>query len=737
MGKIRLDAAGGIPAILYVLKKSREAGGMWRLYKRLRSKNACKTCALGMGGQLGGMVNEKGHFPEVCKKSVQAQVGDMQGVIQEDFLKKTSIQQFQQMDSRTLEYMGRITFPMILRPGSSFYERLSWEEANALMIEAFKQAYKNAEPQKTFFYASGRASNEAAFLMQLVARAYGTPHIHNCSFYCHQASGVALNQMYGSGTASVMLEDIQKTNLVVLVGANPASNHPRLITQLIQLRKRGGKVLVINPLKELGLVRFRLPSEPMSLLFGSQVSDLYLQPKVGGDIHLFKGILKCLIQWKKLDADFIQNHSQGWEAVQQDIIQTNWEELTQGCGLIQSEIERAAQMIAEAPLGMMMWAMGLTHHAHGVDNILALGNIALSQGWLGKPGAGMMPIRGHSNVQGVGTVGVSPNVKDAFAQALEKQFQITVPREPGQDTFASMEAAQRGEVSAAFCLGGNLFSSNPDSNWVQGAFEKIKLMIYASTKLNEGHVKGLGQTTLILPVLARDEEAQATTQESMFNYVRLSEGGAPVVEGEMRSEVEILATLAEGILPQNGYDWSTLRSHKALRAAMSQVVSGLEKLPDLDSSDAKKKPEFQITGRTFHDPVFKTEDQKAHFAVTPLPDLPATGDENQFILMTLRSEGQFNSVVYDTEDLYRGNTRRDVVMMNAKDAENLGLSENTPVIVTSAIGSMKAVVSMTDIAPKSVAMYYPESNVLVPAKLDKRSKTPAFKSIAVKIEKAI
>jgi molybdopterin-dependent oxidoreductase alpha subunit len=733
MGKIRLDAAGGIPAILYVLKKSREAGGMWRLYKRLRSKNACKTCALGMGGQLGGMVNEKGHFPEVCKKSVQAQVGDMQGVIQEDFLKKTSIQQLQQMDSRTLEYLGRITFPMILRPGSNHYERLSWDEANAMMVNGFK----NAEPKQTFFYASGRASNEAAFLMQLVARAYGTSNIHNCSFYCHQASGVALNQMYGSGTASVMLEDIQKTNLVVLVGANPASNHPRLITQLIQLRKRGGKVLVINPLKELGLVRFRLPSEPMSLLFGSQVSDLYLQPKVGGDIHLFKGILKALIGKNALDTPFIEKFTEGWELVKQDIAQTHWEELTQGCGLSQPEIERAAQMISEAPLGMMMWAMGLTHHAHGVDNILALGNIALSQGWLGKPGAGMMPIRGHSNVQGVGTVGVSPNVKEAYAQALEKQFQMTVPREPGQDTFASMEAAQRGEVNVAFCLGGNLFSSNPDSNWVQGAFANIALVIYASTKLNEGHTKGLGQATLILPVLARDEESQATTQESMFNYVRLSEGGVPVVEGEMRSEVEILATLAEGILPQNGYDWSRLRSHQTLRQAMSQVVPGLEKLPKLDTSDAKKKPEFQMTGRTFHEPVFKTEDRKAHFALTPLPNLPDTREDNQFVLMTLRSEGQFNSVVYDTEDLYRGNTRRDVVMMNPNDAETLGFKENTPVVVTSAIGVMKAVVSITDIAPKSVAMYYPESNVLVPAKLDQRSKTPAFKSIAVQIEKAI
>jgi len=340
-----------------------------------------------------------------------------------------------------------------------------------------------------------------------------------------------------------------------------------------------------------------------------------------------------------------------------------------------------------------------------------------------------LPIRGHSNVQGIGSVGVSPILKKAFAERLDKLYGIEPAGAVGMDTFHSMEAASEGRIRAAFLLGGNLFASNPDRDWASKSLQKIPVSIYVSTKLNEGHIYGRGKRTLILPALARDEELQATTHESMFNFVRLSEGGNPVVGNEMRSEVDIIASLAQRILPEDRFDWRALRSHHELRAAISMTVPGYEALSEIDGSGG----EFQINGRTFHQPTFSTPDGKAHFHVTPLPDF--TVGQGEFRLMTLRSEGQFNTVVYEEEDLYRGNTRRDVVMMSGEDASRMNLAEGDPVTVASESGCLEVVVAIVDIRAGNLAMYYPEANVLVPKRVDKRSGTPAFKSVIARIEK--
>ncbi len=448
MAKPKVNAAGGMAATLYVLKKGRQTGYA-KMWQRMRSKNACKTCALGMGGQKGGMVNEAGHFPEVCKKSVQAQAGDMTAAISEDWFKRTPLGFMQtRMSSAQFEAAGRLAFPVIAEPNDKRYRRISWDEA----LKRIADAFKAAQPEETFWYASGRFSNEAAFLMQLVARAYGTANIHNCSFYCHQASGVALTQMYGSGTASVSLEDIEETQLVMIVGANPASNHPRLMTQLVNLRARGGKVIVINPLKELGLMRFRVPSQPKSFIFGSQISDLYLQPHINGDVALCKALLKGIIERGATDEKFIENYAAGWHETKADAQNVSWDELVQASGVPKREIDKAVDMLCAAPSGIFCWAMGLTHHTNGVDNILSLGNVALSRGWLGKPGSGLMPIRGHSNVQGVGSMGVAPEMKSAFAKKMEEIYGIKPAAQLGQDTYSSMVAAHEGRIKAAICL---------------------------------------------------------------------------------------------------------------------------------------------------------------------------------------------------------------------------------------------------------------------------------------------
>jgi molybdopterin-dependent oxidoreductase alpha subunit len=722
MARPRVAAGGGIAAIAYSLRAGRQAGGLWRLYRRMRRRNACKTCALGMGGQRGGMVNEAGHFPEVCKKSLQAQAADMQGPIGEEVLRQHPLARLARMTPASLEALGRLAFPLIAEPHDSHFRRTSWEEA----LERAASALRAAPPERVFFYSSGRASNEAAFLMQVVARLYGTANINNCSSYCHNASSVALARVFGSGASSIVLDDLEHADLILVAGANPASNHPRLITQLVRLRRRGGRVVVVNPLKELGLVRFRVPSDWRSLAFGSTVCDLYLQPHVGSDVALFKALLKAVVEAQGVDRAYVEAHTEGWDAVEADVRNASWSDLTAACGVPQGEVQRAADMLVQAKRGVLCWAMGLTHHAHGVGNVVALANLALARGWLGRPGCGLLPIRGHSNVQGVGSVGVTPVLKQAFADRMRELYGIEPAPAAGWDTFRSMQAAADGRVDVAFLLGGNLFGSNPDRAWAAKALANVPLSIYASTKLNEGHVHGRGRTTLVLPVLARDEEKQATTQESMFNFVRLSEGGAPAA-GEMRSEVDILASLAERVLPPGRFDWAAMRSHQRLREEIGRVVPGYGAIASIDRTHG----EFQIGGRTFHEPRFATESGRARFHVTALPDFGAEADA--FRLMTLRSEGQFNTVVYEEEDLYRGNTRRDVVMMARADAERLRVDEGHRVEVRTEAGSLKAVVALVDIRPGNLAMYYPEANALVPRRIDEASGTPAFKSVAARV----
>lgn len=722
----RVKAAGGFAAMKYVLAKGRSVGTV-ALYKRLRSNNACKTCALGMGGQQGGMVNEAGHFPEVCKKSVQAQAADMGKTITEADLRTLSVVELGRLSSAQAEAMGRLTFPIVCAPGDTHFRRASWEEAMRLAADAFT----STQADRTFWYASGRSSNEAAFLMQVVARAYGTNNVNNCSYYCHQASGVALTSIYGSGTASVSLDDLGTTELALVIGANPASNHPRLITQLINLRRRGGKVIVVNPLSELGLKKFRLPSQAKSLVIGSQVSDLYIQPHIGGDIALMVALLKGIIESGAVNESYIARHTESWESVRDAAVAASWDELVEHSGVARADIDACVAMLAKAKSAVFMWAMGLTHHAHGVDNVRALANVAMARGFLGSPGSGLMPIRGHSNVQGIGSVGVSPQLKESFAKNLRERYGIVASPAPGMDTYACMNAAHDGRIDAALMLGGNLWGSNPDSRWSTAALARIGTSVSLTTKLNQGHFNGRARTTIVLPVLARDEEPESTTQESMFNFVRLSDGGTPAVDGEMRSEVAILSDLAQRILPRDRFDWSMITSHDSLRRAIADTVPGYGAVGEIGTT----KKEFEIPNRVFHEGVFPTASGRAQFRHVEIPHVKRPVDG--FMLMTIRSEGQFNSVVYDEEDLYRGTTRRDVVMMSPIDVARLGLREGDAVTVRSATGSLDVVVAEVDIRAGNTAMYYPEANVLVDRTLDPESLTPAFKSVAITVERRV
>jgi molybdopterin-dependent oxidoreductase alpha subunit len=720
----RLTSGGGWAAIWYTLRMAWRVG-FRQLWKAMRSKNACKTCALGMGGQAGGMRNEMGHWPEVCKKSLQAMVADMQQGLRPEFFARFSLDDLRSLRPRELEWCGRLLMPLRAVAGDSHYRPIDWDEA----LDRVADQMKRSGPSGHFFYASGRSSNEAGFLLQLLARLYGTNYVNNCSYYCHQASGVGLNAALGTGTATVTLEDVEKTDLFVLIGGNPASNHPRLMRTLMNVRRRGGRVIVINPVKEVGLVNFRVPSDPWSLLFGSRIANLYVQPHIGGDIALLTGVARRVLERGAEDRTFLASATEGFDDFAKRVRATSWPEIEHGSGVDRAEIERLADLYCVARSAVFGWTMGITHHEHGVANVRAIVNLALLRGMVGRPRAGLLPIRGHSNVQGVGSVGVAPSLKQRMLDNLEEYLGVKLPTSPGLDTMACMRAAERGEVRSALCLGGNLFGSNPDARFAARALNRLEQIVYLSTTLNTGHAWGRAKETIILPVLARDEEPQPTTQESMFNFVRLSDGGPPRHDGP-RSEVDVIAAVGQRVVGRIGpIDWAELSDACAVRRMLARVVPDFGPAAEMDRTRA----EFQIPGRTFHAPHFATPSGKAHFADVVLP--PLRGTANQLRLMTVRSEGQFNTVVYEEEDIYRGQERRDVILMSRHDVRRLGLSVDQRVTVRSSAGALHGVLVRThDIRAGNALMYFPEANVLVPAGTDPLSKTPAFKAVLVSVE---
>ncbi|MDP3735964.1 MAG: FdhF/YdeP family oxidoreductase [Hyphomonadaceae bacterium] len=712
---------GGAKKVLYTLSTVQRMG-VAKAAKALTSKNACKACGLGMGGQRGGMTDELGEFPSVCNKSVQAQSTDVQPAIPEEVFAHP-IAELRELSGHELEHLGRLGTPIWKATDSDRYEPICWDRA----MEIAGARFAAAKPDRTFFYSSGRSSNEAGFLLQLLARVYGTNNVNNCSYYCHQATSVALADTIGTGTSTVELEDLTGCDAIFVIGANPASNHPRFIHKLKGCRDRGGQVIVINPAKESGLVKFGLPKNPMSLMSGgSEIASLYIQPRIGGDIALMKGIAKAVIAKSGAASEFIAAHTTGYDAFASDIADTSWEAIETGSGLSRDEIESLADAYIASKSAVFAWGMGMTHHIHGVDNVEMIVNLALLRGMIGRPHAGLLPLRGHSNIQGIGTIGVKPVLAEDVMAKMEQVFGVSLPRAPGMDTMASMKAADAGAIDAALLMGGNLYASNPDATWAEAALEKIGFKLFLTTTLNLGHIHGVSKgESLILPVTARDEEWEPTTQESMFNYVRLSDGGVTRLE-TVRPETMILADLAARVRPDSGIDFRAFAKHIKLRQAIAEIVPGMEDLADIDVA----KREFHIRNRLMHEPVFRTATGKAGFTVRAIPDAQPAA----FTLTTVRSEGQFNSIVYEEKDSYRGTKTRWCVMMNRDDMAALGLDEGEFADVSSEQGVMKGVTVYGFDVPRGNAMaYFPEANVLTRTQVDPRSKTPAFKSTAVSI----
>lgn len=718
---------GGSKKILYTLKTVGRIG-LLNSAKALNSRNTCKACGLGMGGQRGGMTNEKDEFPSVCNKSIQAQSTDIQQPIPDEVFEH-SLSEFHKLDAYELEHLGRLNTPIYKAAGSDRYVPINWETAYSKMAGAFRAA----RPEKSFFYSSGRSSNEAGFVLQLLARLYGTNNVNNCSYYCHQATGVGLTNVIGSGTATVELDDLSKSDCIFVIGANPASNHPRFVHQLKNCRDRGGKVIVINPAKEPGLVRFAVPKSPKSLLTGGTwIASDYIQPHIGGDLALLNGVIKAVLESESQNDVFISQYTEGFESFSQKITALCWNDICAVAGVAQKEIERLAQLYIQSNCVVFAWGMGITHHTQGVESVEAIAHLSLLHGMIGKVGAGLLPLRGHSNVQGIGTIGVKPVLAGDVLAQLETHLGVSFPREKGLDTLDCLRSSYEGEMDAALIMGGNLYEATPNSEWAAKALDSIPFKTYLTTTLNKGHIHGVeGSEALILPVAARDEEAQSTTQESMFNYVRLSDGGFKRLNN-VKPESEILCELGARLLPECGLDFQAFKQHDNVRSAIAATVPNMEGLCEI----GKTKQEFTIPSRVFHSPNFLTPSRKAQFVTTAavLPSVKTNADY-PFTLASVRSEGQFNSIIYEQNDSYRSTNTRWAVLMSREDIHALGTDVGAKVNVFSQYGRMEGVtVFAFDLPPGSVLAYYPEANCLIGLEQDPRSKTPAFKAVSVQIE---
>jgi molybdopterin-dependent oxidoreductase alpha subunit len=736
--KSNSQAGGGLPVIQYWVEKTLSPQGL-QLWQTLNHKSTCLSCAWGTGGQKGGFVNEAGEYLQRCAKSVEAIAAELQPGIKPDFFQQYNINELQQLTSQECDDLGRLTYPLILKSGSSHYQRISWEEVYQIATTAFQQP-----AEKIASYSSGRSSNEAAYLLQLLMRSLGSNNLADCSDLCHVPSTIGLKKVFGSGTSMVSLEGLQHSDCLVLIGSNAPANHPRLMNELIKLRARGGKVIIINPQIEIGLVKFASPAFPIKSLLtgGSDISSLYLQPIPGSDVALFVGLQKSLITQNLIKIEYLQSYTQNWQQILDYAENISWEHITKTCGLSQEEITATAYIIGKSESVVFAWAMGITQQANGVENVFSIANTALITGNAGKIGAGTMPIRGHSNVQGFGSMGVTINLREEIKQALSKLLGKPLNETPGYHTRDLIAAAELGKINTLFCLGGNLYAANPDLQQAKQALSQIETIFYVATKPNLGHFHGLGkQQTLILPVFNRFENPHRTTTESGNNFVRLNDAGKSHLHpgnSDLISEVELITEIAHRLHDENPINWRKLQDTIYVRELIAKTIPGYEKIGEIDQTQA----EFTIAGRIFDEPKFPTFNGKAQMFVTPLPQLTLPHkstfgvEENRagivVILGTGRSYGQHNTVVYRSEDKYRKMPHRYCILMNSLDIQKAGFQEHQRVTVKGNAGELENIEIICGAIREGVAfMFYPEANVLFKADIDPKSGIPAYKRVPV------
>jgi molybdopterin-dependent oxidoreductase alpha subunit len=727
-----------------------EQMGTGRTVKTLRLLNQregfdCPGCAWPEPREAHG---EKRKMAEFCENGAKAVAEEAtKRRVGAEFFAKHPIEDLRVKTDYWLGQQGRITEPMVLREGATHYEPISWDDAFSLVA-----AELNAldDPDEAIFYTSGRTSNEAAFLYQLLVRSYGTNNLPDCSNMCHESSGAALSETTGIGKGSVSLADIHHADLIMVVGQNPGTNHPRMLSALEEAKANGAKVIAVNPMPEAGLMRFKNPQNVRGVVGkGSPLADEFAHIKLGGDLALFQALGHLLLKAEQeapgtvLDAQFIDSSTNGFDEYQKQVRDLDWDDVDKATGLPREQIEHIARMLIESQRTIYCWAMGLTQHKHAVPTIKEVANLALLRGMIGKPGAGLCPVRGHSNVQGDRSMGIWEKMPETFMARLSDEFGIPIPRKHGMDTVDSIRAMRDGKGKVFFAVGGNFASATPDTELTENALRSCELTVHVSTKLNRSHVVH-GRTALILPTLGRTEHdvqadgEQFVTVEDSMSAVHMSRGRLHPASEHLLSEIAIVCRLAGALFgAEHPVPWQDFeRNYDLIRDRIAAVVPGCQ-----DYNARVREPDGFVMPNSPRDSreFTGTKTGKANFTASELeyPRVP----QGRLLLQTLRSHDQYNTTIYGLSDRYRGieNGRR-VVFVNPDDIVELGVADGQLVDLVSEWrgGNRRAerfrVVSYPT-ARGCAAAYFPEANALIALdSVADTSNTPVSKAIVIRLE---
>lgn len=726
--------AAGAPAVAASLKHVFGKAGVIRGSKALLRLNQvggfdCPSCAW-------PDPDGERSIAEFCENGAKAVASEaMANTIGRDFFARHSISDLLAQDDAWHDRQGRLAEPMLLREGSRYYEPVTWDDAFGLLADKLIHL---ESPDEAIFYTSGRASNEAAFVYGLLARAFGTNNLPDCSNMCHESSGLALNEAIGVGKGTVTLDDFLDADTILCVGQNPGTNHPRMLTTLEQAVKSGVKLIAVNPLKEAGLQGFAHPQHVSGILGNAtSLASTYLQVKVNGDMALFRGLGKALILRGVVDSDFVDRHTAGYDAYRSSVEATEWDEIEEMSGISQAEIEATAEQMASGRRRVITcWAMGLTQHRNAVATLREVVNVHLLLGAIGRSGSGLCPVRGHSNVQGDRTVGIFEKMPESFLSALENQAGIPIPRKHGHDTVGAIHAMHEGAAKVFVALGGNFAQATPDSDYTAEALRKCDLTCHVATKLNRSHLIH-GKCALILPCLGRSEEdsGRFVTTENSMGVVQMSQGRLTPASSELLSETDIICRLGERLIGDvGGIRWLWMaKDYDRIRSWIEAVVPGFE-----DYNQRVREPGGFYLPNAAKERKWNTPSGKATFGDSSIDStVPAPG---RLLLQTLRSHDQFNTTVYGMNDRYRGvSGMRDIVFLNPHDLRAIGVAPGERVNVTSHwkdgerhLNGFRAI--PYDMPTGMAAAYFPEANVLVPAgHVAEGSNTPASKSIEVSV----
>jgi molybdopterin-dependent oxidoreductase alpha subunit len=739
------DSAAGKPAVVEVMRQIIAKPGLARGVESLLKMNQlrgfdCPGCAWPED------IEHRKHA-EFCENGAKAFADEAtRRTINEDFFARYSVAELLERSEQWLNEQGRLAQPMVLRAGKTHYEAITWFSAYELIAHHLNEL---DSPDQAAFYTSGRTSNEAAFLWQLLARCFGTNNLPDCSNLCHESSGTALTEVIGNGKGTVRLSDFDQADAIFVLGQNPGSNHPRMLATLERAKQQGAVIVAVNPLDEVGIRNFRNPQSVRGLFGkGTELVDLHVPVRINGDVAFLKGLCKAMLEAEAakpgsvLDREFIQKHTSGFGAFGMDIQKTSWADIEKGSGVTEADVRAAASIAINAKNTICCWAMGLTQHKNAVANIQEIINFLMLRGNLGRPGAGACPVRGHSNVQGDRTMGIWEKPSAAFLNRLGKRFAFTPPAAHGLDTVATIHAMATDRVKVLLALGGNFMTATPDSEFTARAVRNCSLTVQVSTKLNRSHLV-TGATALILPALGRSEVdiqssgLQFVTVENSMGIVTPSRGHLPPPSPYLRSEVRIVSEIAEAVLgTRMNIRWRDLSGdYHLVRDHIAAVIPGFEEFNDRLIMEGS----IELPHGVRDERHFDTATGKAIFTVHPIT-APAVPD-GCYLMMTIRSHDQFNTTVYSETDRYRGvaGSRR-VVFMNAEDIRKAGLNSGSRVAITSHFGAAQRTMQDFIVVPYRipigcVATYYPETNPLIPVQhVADGSNTPAYKSVVVSLQ---